>query len=1503
MAYTPGRFYKGKIKGNESSIVVISLFDDEVYGLITRSGHSNVVIGNTPSLRRNSFMLFQDEDVEAPPFVCGTAELPHWAEKIENPNVGFRSNTSVTRCVNVYFEAGNNLFISKGGESGAANFISGIFNATSTLYSAESISTSISEIKVWTTAEPYSTDPGTALTDFGNALGGHFNGNIGHFVRLNSGSYSGIAWVGALCSSVPYAYSEIASSYSSYPTYSWNVNVITHEMGHNLGSPHTQSCTWPGGPIDNCVQQEGSCAPGPTPPAGGGTIMSYCHLTGIGIKFSNGFGPLPGNKIRDGVNNATCLGTCGSSGGGSTTTTLPDLQTTSITISPATITTLSQAINIAFSTSNLGSAAASSVSRVYLSSDNSLSSNDATVTDVTLPSINASTLVTASFNYTLPNSTLAGTYYIIVCADVLNTISESSESNNCKSVTLTYSPSNPNPNPTPVPTSPDLELTVSSTLPSVISPGLGISINGSVKNIGDAAAASSELSIVLSNDNFFSSNDIILFNNTVSSLTINGSSNFVSNVTIPSVLSSSSYFIIICSDPSNAISEKNEGNNCITTAVTVENPKPDLIINNLSLGTNPVPTGSAFSVSYTLQNIGTLASGSTSVGLYLSKNNSTYEASDQLLNEKIFSLGTGAASSLYEQFQVTSKLDPGNYFLIVCADNKNQIQESSESNNCSSIAINISNPIPDLTIELVNEPFEILTNKEQKITLRVKNIGLMKSEVSTSASLYFTPSGNIDASATFIGSMVVPPLNLNVVLDTTFSFTILSETLEGIRYFAYCVDQANKVPESNEVNNCNISAVSVIIPLPDLACISSAKFNTPVPRGASFKFPFRMTNVGKINAPSSLTEYYLSTKPFNKSGYRFPTDTVEALAEGDTISKNVNLFIPANVVAGDYYITVCVDYNNKIKENAEINNCQSIRLTVRKQYPDLEIAALSLTDSTVYTASTATVLLSVKNKGEIQAYNVKLKVLLFSNSNKDTTKIIDFKLDSLVANGARDTLLKIFMDKSFGTQNITVTAYADPDATIFESDETNNSASLKIQISNPLPDLIPAFLSISDSLLQSGREYSLSGLIMNNGKAKADSFNVALTLVDSLGKTLVTLISVKEKSLSIELSDTINPTFKIPSAIITGSYYLKLNVNADKKVLESDQSNNITLSSIQIIHSLPDVYVEQIETPDSLIKGTQIQVRFIIKNIGYGEMPENTNDIILSRSLNGNLENHSIGTITLPQLESGQTIDLKSLVQIPADMASDVYEMILFVDNQNKIEEVSKENNLAEQSVVIPDTKTDLNHTGLQLEQGSNVQQGKQLSINHFIKNDGETPAGAFEISYLLKKHLSDPDALYKFKSHRCLDTILGGKMMEVFSSVNIPDTLQPGTYVLSSCLDELNEIAETNEGNNCSQILITVERHLSFSTSVVAQPIFTSIKMYPNPAKEWIEIAGTTKHNQEKLNLEIKDFTGRVVSRFNFNAVDKLQYQMDISALAHGVYLLEMTTKQGTWKQTFVKL
>ena len=122
----------------------------------------------------------------------------------------------------------------------------------------------------------------------------------------------------------------VYTTYSNAPTYSWTVEVVTHELGHNLGSPHTQSCSWSVGPLDNCYPPEGSCTAGPAP-TNGGTIMSYCHLTVYGINFNNGFGFYPGSLIRDRVLNASCIS------GGTSTAVPTSLNTTNVTTSGATL--------------------------------------------------------------------------------------------------------------------------------------------------------------------------------------------------------------------------------------------------------------------------------------------------------------------------------------------------------------------------------------------------------------------------------------------------------------------------------------------------------------------------------------------------------------------------------------------------------------------------------------------------------------------------------------------------------------------------------------------------------------------------------------------------------------------------------------------------------------------------------------------------------------------------------------------------------------------------------------------------------------------------------------------------------------------------------------------------------------------------------------------------------------------------------------------------------------
>lgn len=316
--YSDAVFYQGKIAGQPSSFATLSFVGDEVIGVFA-DNKSNIVLGaiQDNGLPTSDYTLYRDSELKiANPNNCFTEDEP--ADQHNNINIQNRLTTT-GQPIDIYFECDYKFYQDKGSNTiNVINYVLGFFNNVALIYENEDIKVQVSSILVWTTQDPEAAaglnTTSTVLPAFAARMATtSYVGDFAHLLSTRSLG-GGIAYVlSNICSSgknVRTAVSAINNTYSNYPTYSWTVQVVTHELGHNFGSPHTHSCTWPGGPIDNCsAVDNGPCNPGP-PPVNGGTIMSYCHLTSAGINFNNGFGTLPGNRIRSVVGVAACLGSC-----------------------------------------------------------------------------------------------------------------------------------------------------------------------------------------------------------------------------------------------------------------------------------------------------------------------------------------------------------------------------------------------------------------------------------------------------------------------------------------------------------------------------------------------------------------------------------------------------------------------------------------------------------------------------------------------------------------------------------------------------------------------------------------------------------------------------------------------------------------------------------------------------------------------------------------------------------------------------------------------------------------------------------------------------------------------------------------------------------------------------------------------------------------------------------------------------------------------------------------
>jgi len=222
----------------------------------------------------------------------------------------------------------------------ANNYIENVFMNMNVFYERDvSLRLLLGDVFLRVSPDPYTIQGNITnqLSEFGEFWRVNQDGVNRDFAMQFSGkdvpsnSFSGIAWVNQYCengfqfnngsglvTAGSYSINQIGSNLSE----AFVSQFIGHELGHNLGSPHTH-CYTP--EIDQCFASEQGCYSGSVScPAGGrGTIMSYCHFStasgGANCGISNEeFHPTVIGLFNTRINNNTpsCIAPFSGGGGG-----------------------------------------------------------------------------------------------------------------------------------------------------------------------------------------------------------------------------------------------------------------------------------------------------------------------------------------------------------------------------------------------------------------------------------------------------------------------------------------------------------------------------------------------------------------------------------------------------------------------------------------------------------------------------------------------------------------------------------------------------------------------------------------------------------------------------------------------------------------------------------------------------------------------------------------------------------------------------------------------------------------------------------------------------------------------------------------------------------------------------------------------------------------------------------------------------------------------------------
>ncbi len=429
-----------------------------------------------------------------------------------------------------------------------------------------------------------------------------------------------------------------------------------------------------------------------------------------------------------------------------------------------------------------------SVTAFYLSTNTVIDGTDIPLGTRNVGSLTPGASESTPSTFTVPATTAVGNYYLIAKADANLTVSESNENNNVKLGSI-------------IPIGPDLVMTTL-TVPATVAAGGSISVGDTTKNQGGGGAAASSTSFYLSANVLLDSTDTMLTSRSVGVLAAGLSESGSTTVTIPSNTVAGTYYIVAKADGPGVVTETSETNNVKFSTAFKE--CPDLVESTASI---PTVAGSGFplTVTETVKNQGSNMAGNSTTSFYLSTNFSL-DPGDKLLGSRnVPALQPGQTSSGSTTVTIPADTELGQYFILVSADDGNDVLESAETNNVSYGTTRVG---PDLTEFALTAPASAVAGATIQVNDTVKNTGGGAAGASTTR-YYLSSNFNFDASDQEIGNRPVIAVGPNATAAGQASVSIPPGTAPGLYYVIAVSDADNAIPETSETNNTRSLSIRI----------------------------------------------------------------------------------------------------------------------------------------------------------------------------------------------------------------------------------------------------------------------------------------------------------------------------------------------------------------------------------------------------------------------------------------------------------------------------------------------------------------------------------------------------------------------------------------------------------------------------------------------------------------------------------------------------------------------
>ena len=391
----------------------------------------------------------------------------------------------------------------------------------------------------------------------------------------------------------------------------------------------------------------------------------------------------------------------------------------------------------------------------------------------------------------------------------------------------------------------------------------------------------------------------------------------------------------------------------------------------------------------------------------------------------------------------------------------------------------------------------------------------------------------------------ISSLNTGTTEIVTFYYTAPHYTSNETIMFTAKADHYNSIAESNESNNTGNRFIIVFRSLPDITISSLTTEKNTYDNGETITVTATIKNNGNYSAGS----FYVRLSSDLGTNNRY----ISSLDVGSTTTVTYTYTAPVYSSNHSITFTVNADYNSRITESNENNNTSTKNITINKALSDLTITSLTPNKTEYNAGDTILITATVKNIGNYTASSSYIRLTV------DNLGSFVSYVGSVSPNGERDITFISTAPTSQAYLTLYMTATADYYNDISESNESNNTMNGTVYVDSVKPDL-----TIIDSTVQNWYENKMvcvSATISNLTAQSVPNVTIAFTIDN---QTYTENICVEANSSNLVVFSFMTP--------VSGDYTVKIDVDPNNTIHESDESNNILSEDIEVL-DLPLAYV------------------------------------------------------------------------------------------------------------------------------------------------------------------------------------------------------------------------------------------------------------------------------------------------------------------------------------------